>query len=152
MSVSRLIASSLVVVLAACTAERVPGPAADLRHAAATRTCGPADGPAVAIYLAPAAVASLEPPAPYVRIAVWQPPERLAGRTWALDSRNPDGGAAWFHASASEFEIATGGRLTVTAVRPDGTIEGSADVIFPRAGRVRARFRAAWLPQTVLCG
>ena len=152
MSVPRLVASWVVAVLAAaCASDGMPGPTAGLTHAAATRACGPTDGPAVAIYLAAAPVESLEPATPYVRIYVWQPPERLAGRSWVLAGGEPEG-AAWLHSTAKDYEVATSGRVTVNAVAADSTIEGVADLTFPRGGRVRAGFRAAWLSRTVLCG
>jgi hypothetical protein len=151
MSVPRLIGSLLIIAVpAACTSQGILEPPAGLSHAAATQDCGPTDGPAVAIYLAPAPVESLEPPAPYVRISVWQPLERLVGRSWVVGGGEPDGSAA-FHPTAADFELATSGRV-VNAVAPDNAVEGSVDLRFPSAGRVRGGFRAVWLSRAVLCG
>jgi hypothetical protein len=141
---------------AACTSGDIPGPtrslaASGLAHAAATRACGPADGPAVAIYIASAPVESLEPAAPYVRIYVWQPLDRLAERSWNLAGGEPEG-SAWFQSSATDFEVAVRGTVRVNRVAPDGTVEGSADVTFPSTGRVRGGFRAVWVPNAMLCG
>lgn len=157
MSLSRLLGVCLpLVFFAACASEEVPGPAnglaaRGLTYAAATRACGPADGPAVAIYLASGPVESLEPAAPYLRIYVWQPLDRLAGRSWVLTGSEPEGGA-WLQSSATEYEIATRGTVTVTRVRPDSTVEGSADLTFPSTGRIRTGFRAVWVEQAMLCG
>ena len=157
MSRYRVLCAWLLGVLpAACTSGDIPGPArslaaSGLAHAAATRACGPTDGPAVAIYLASAPVESLEPAAPYLRIYVWQPLDRLAGRSWILAGGEPEG-SAWLHSSATEYEVAARGAVTVNRVAPDGTVEGSADLTFRSAGRVRGGFRAVWVPQAVLCG
>lgn len=151
MSVPRLVSSWMLVVFFGCASDGIPGPATGLAHAAATVACGPADGPAVAIYLASAPVESLEPAAPYLRFYVWQSLERLSGRSWAVAGRESEGGA-WLHSTATDYEIAIGGRVTVSSVAPDSTIEGSADVTFPSAGRIRVRFRAEWLSRAVLCG
>jgi hypothetical protein len=151
MLAARLIGSWLLVAFpVACTSNSIPGPPAGLAHAAATPTCAPTDGPAVAIYLAAAPVGSVEPPAPYLRIDVWQPLGRLAGRSWVLAGSEAEG-SAWFYSTATDFEIATRGRVTINAVAPDNTIEGSADLTFPSAGRIRGGFRAAWLSRVVGC-
>jgi hypothetical protein len=104
----------------------------------------------VALYLSAGPVESLVPPAPYVRIAVWRPLERLTERSWVLGG--DDDGGAWYHSTASDFEIATSGRVSVKVVHPDSTMEGWADLRFPRAGRVAGGFRAVWLSRAVLCG
>lgn len=146
----------LGVLPTACTSGDIPEPARSLAargltYAAATRACGPADGPAVEIYLAPAPVESLEPAAPYVRIYVWQPLDGLAGRSWILGGGEPEG-SAWFHSSATEYEVAARGTVTVNRVTSDSTVEGSADLTFANAGRVRGGFRAVWISNSVLCG
>ena len=151
MSVPRLLRPLLILAIsAACSSNGIPGPATEL-HAVAARTCGPADGPAVEIYLSRAPIESLEPPAPYHRVAVWQPLDHLAGRSWSLAPDDGEGGA-WSHPTATELEIATGGTATVTAVRPDSTVEGSVDVTFPSGTRLRGTFRAPWHPRQMLCG
>jgi len=157
LSLSRLLGVCLpLVFFAACASEEVPGPAnglaaRGLTYAAATRACGPADGPAVAIYLASTPVESLEPAPPYLRIYLWQPLDRLAGRSWVLTGGEPEG-SAWLHSSATDYEVATRGAVTVSRVAPDGTIEGSADLTFPSTGRIRTGFRAVWVEQAMLCG
>jgi hypothetical protein len=140
-----------LVVAAACASDGLQGPPTRFGHSAGTRACGPTDGPAVAVYLAAAPVVSVAPPAPYVRIAVWQPLERLRERTWVLAGGEDDGGA-WHHLNASAFEVATSGHVRVNVVHPDSTIEGWADLRFPRAGRVAGGFWAVWLSRAVLCG
>jgi hypothetical protein len=143
---------SMVVCLSmACGADGISAPPLDLTHAAATFACGPADGPAVAIYLAPDPVTSLEPPAPYVRIYVAQPLDALVGQPWILAGTKSAGGA-WFHSASNTDEIANTGYVTVISVSSDNTIVGVVDIAFPNAGRIRGGFRAVWVPSTVLCG
>ena len=153
---ARLVGSVMTVVVVAACASDTPGPTTDFEeHAVAAAACGPADGPAVAIYLSSTPVESLEPSAPHVRIAVWQPLERLRGRSWSLAPDRGEGGA-WLHRTAQDFEIATSGTVTVNAVTPDSTVEGSVDVTFPGARRYRSSFRAVWRshPESrpLLCG
>lgn len=135
----------------ACAPDDISGVSETLAHAVATPACGPADGPAVAIYLTSAPAEVLEPPAPHVRITVWQPLESLAGRSWNLTDRTLAGGA-WYHSTATDFELATSGRVTVNAVSSRKTIRGSVDLVFPKAGRVRREFEALWRSRATLCG
>jgi hypothetical protein len=152
MSVLRLICiSALALAPAACASDGIFGSAGGLSYAAATRTCGPADGPGTAIYLSPAPVDSLPPPAPYVLVDIWQPLDRLTDRTWVLGGSDADGGAAYY-SSAGEYEVAEGGRVRVSSVASDGTLTGSTLLDFPRSGRLRSDFHAVWIPRAVLCG
>ncbi len=66
-------------LVAGCNSQDVSAPPAGYSNAAATRTCGPADGPAVAIYLAPDAIDTLEPAAPYIRIYLWKSVDAVLG-------------------------------------------------------------------------
>ncbi len=120
--------------------------------AVALFTCGPTDGSAVEIVLAPSeeAAAALRPP--YVSVAIWRARDDLAGRTWVLtDGRD---GSATRHPSAASFEFATRATATVRQVAPDGTVEGTVDLTFPNAPRVRQAFRAPWRqpPHPRICG
>jgi hypothetical protein len=151
MSLIRLISVSMVIFLSmACGGSGISAPPAGFTHAFATRMCGPADGPAVAIYLTRDPVTSLEPATPYVRIYVWQSADALPGRTWML-AGNKSAGGAWFHSAATNYEIATGGYMIVSSVSSDNTIEGEVTITFPNAGRIRGGFRAVWMPSNVVC-
>jgi len=70
--------------VAGCDSSNTLGPPPDLEYAAVTRTCGPADGPAVEIFLVPAPMQSLAPQTPYARMYVAQPLERA---TWFNTNR-----------------------------------------------------------------
>ena len=143
-----LLAGCLLAACATAPGEPIGPPTA----AVATRTCGPADGPAVSIVLAPSAEAAAAERPPYVRVAIWRAPDEIAGRTWALNGV-PDG-AAWRHTGPRDFEVATRAAVTVLRVAADTTIDGAVDLAFPSGARVRQAVRAAWrAPDArMLCG
>jgi hypothetical protein len=143
--------STILAVAAACGPDVIPGPPVGFAHAAATPACGPTDGPAIWIYLAPSPVDSVNPPAPYVRIAVGQPLDRVAGRSWPV-AAGDGSAAAWFFSGGNDFRIATGGRVTINVVDTTSTIRGSADLMFPTIGRIWGGFRATWISGAPLCG
>jgi len=138
-----------LALVAACASDGPLPPPEGFQHATATRTCGPADGPAVAIYLVTAPTAALEPPAPHVRINVWQSVSDLAGGMWEVDA---DSAAAVYVTAPGEFEAASDGWIRVRAVGADTVLEGSVDLSFPDAGRVAGGFRAVWISAAPLCG
>jgi hypothetical protein len=143
---------SLVVVFAtACSSDGVSAPLRVFTYAAAQFQCGPADGPAVAIYLAPMPVGSLEPSTPYVRIYVPVALNHLTGRIWPISDGNSEA-SAWFRPNGSSSELATSGYMSVSSIDPDNSVSGTVDIRFPDAGRIRSVFRAKWLPQPALCG
>jgi hypothetical protein len=141
----------LVVPLACNPPSGVPAPPVGLPHSAAAPGCGPADGPAIAIYLSATPLESLEPAAPYVRVDVWQSLEHLTERPWRVAGDNRDA-AALHYSTATDYIVATGGVVTVNTVRADKTIEGSVDLSFGSARRVRGGFRAVWISRPVVCG
>jgi ABC-type Fe3+-hydroxamate transport system substrate-binding protein len=145
-----LIVTAMLLV-AGCNSDDALSPPVGFAHAAATRSCGPADGPAVAIYLAPAAIATLEPATPYIRIDVWKAADALVG-TWSLSATSAHGAASRFQDSLGSIESATGGTVVVSAVGSDSTITGSVDLQFPSSGRVHGAFSARWISRTFLCG
>src|SRR6266566_5105068 len=71
MTFSRSCGLSLVAALVlACSSDGVIGPSSSFDHAAATFACGPADGPALAIYLSQYPVTVGDPPGAFVRVYV----------------------------------------------------------------------------------
>jgi hypothetical protein len=119
------------------------------RYAAATNDCGPADGPAVSIYLASWRFQELKPPAPYIRLIVWQPRERLAGRSWSLAA----GEAVALRVQSQETdERATSGSVVVDALDDHGGIHGSAELWFSGGSHLTLSYDAAWILSPMLCG
>ena len=148
--VFRAVAFAALWLPAAC--ENGPAePIGPADAAVATRACGPADGPGVAVTLAATAEAARAPSRPYVSFFVWQEPGALAGRTWVLTGGR-DGGAVRQPADG-DYEVVQRGTATVRRVAADTTIEGTVDLEFPSGARVRQAFRAAWRPSPgLLCG
>jgi hypothetical protein len=143
----------LVIVLAAlgCGAGDIPSPPAGFGHATATRDCGPADGPAVAIYLTSQPSDQPDPPPPYIRLYLWHGLDELAGRTWPLAGDGAQG-SAQLCAASGECEVATDGAVRVGVVAADTSLTGSTQLTFPGAGRIEGGIRAHWVPRIVFCG
>jgi hypothetical protein len=152
MSVFRWTRMTVVVAaVVACDSDNVFRPIRHFEYSAATFQCGPADGPATAIFLSHDAVGSTEPSAPFVRIYVPVAVEQLSGDVWQLSVDSPEG-AAWFHSTDAGPEVATSGYMIVAAVGSDRTVQGSVYLEFPSAGRVSGAFAAAWIQSGVICG
>lgn len=152
MSVARVLGMAMVVaVVMACRSDDVFAPIGGPLYGAATFQCGPADGPATAIYISPEPVGSLTPSTPFVRIYVPVAVEQLSDHSWPISDGNSEA-TAWFHSTHASMETATTGYMIVSSVASDKTIEGSVNLWFPGAGRVRGGFRATWVARTMLCG
>ncbi len=151
MAAFRMAGFTLISALAlACSSDGVLGPSGRFDHAAATFACGPADGPALAIYLAPDPITSLDPPGAFLRVYVPGTISQISGRVWPI-ATNSDA-AAWFHPATNASEIATNGYLMVGSANADKTVDGSVDLQFPSAGHFHGSFHAGWIPSNVLCG
>ncbi|HYU53912.1 MAG TPA: hypothetical protein VEK37_13260 [Gemmatimonadaceae bacterium] len=151
MNLVRTLRLSMVVAGAvACRSDSVSGPIPGFTYAAAVSQCGPADGPAVAVYLAPNPFESVEPSAPYVRVYVPVGLDQLTGHWWPISDGNTQA-AAWFHSDGSNYELASKGYMIVSSVDSNHTIKGSVDIRFPDAGRIKGGFSATWLPHNTLC-
>lgn len=151
MRVIRWSSFAVLVAFAMACSGGITSPPIGYTHAAATFACGPADGPAVAIYLSPNPVTSLEPSGPYVRVYIDQAVEQVAGKGFPIG----DGSlaAAWFQTSSNNFETATTGYIITQSVSADKTVEGTVDLNFPNAGHVHGGFHAAWISRPgILCG
>ena len=152
MSLPRLTSLLMVaVVAAACDPDSIE-PRFGSWYAAATYECvGPLSESGVAIYLAGTPVQSPEPSAPYVRIIIREELlEGLSGRTWAVAEPGTKA-TAWSVVTGTDREVATSGEVRMNTVASDNTVEGWADLTFPRASRVAGNFRAQWLPRVQLC-
>jgi hypothetical protein len=151
MSIARVMRFSVVAALAvACASDGALSPPKGFNHSAVTFACGPADGPAVAIYLAPDPITSLEPAGTFVRVYVPRSLDQVVGKTWPINAANSEAGA-WFHSTVPNPETATGGEVIVDSISPDSTITGSVRLIFPHAGYVSGGFHAVWIPWRSLC-
>jgi hypothetical protein len=142
---------ALAALTLGCGAEAIPAPPAGLAHSAAWPECGPADGPAVLIYLATAPFTTPMPDPPYVAISLWQPVTGLTERSWTVGQGEVDGVATYCSAT-DDCEVVSTGHVTVTGVDADTSITGTADLTFPAAGRVTGAFSAEWLPLRFFVG
>lgn len=137
---------TLAILCAACG---VVDSARPFPYAAATNSCGPADGPAVSIYLAAVPFQNLEPPTPYIQLIVWQPVERLAGRSWSVSA----GEAVAVRVESQETVTwATDGSVTIETVGDNNSVHGSADLWFPAAAHLALTYQAVWVPSFHFCG
>jgi hypothetical protein len=143
MPVLRWSSLSVLVVFAMGCSDGITGPPTGFAHAAVTFACGSADGPAVAIYLSPNPVQTLEPSGPYVHIHIDQAVEQVGGQTWSVGSNGTAG--AVFQLTPTDYETATDGYVITTSVSADKTVEGILDVTFPKAGHIRGTFHAEWI-------
>ena len=144
-----LLALTTALVGTACTATPAEPPAA-FPFALATRECGPADGPAVTMYLASDSSRVLPPGGAYVMIYVWHGLDELEDGPWTVGGASSDGAA--IYQDSSEMGIQLQGTVTVTDIEPDSTVEGAVDLRSAGAFAVRGGFRARWIPRQVLCG
>ena len=136
------------VLAAGCSSDTAVGPSGSFDHAAVTSTCGPADGPAVAIYLTSEPVTSLEPSGIYVRLVVPRSIDELAGTSWAI-ATNTEAGARYTR--PNDYEWATSGYLLVKSVSTDHSVTGSVYLDFPNAGHMQGEFHADWFPASQPC-
>lgn len=144
----KLVVVCLAVV--ACDYSRISAPPADFEFAAITNSCGPADGPAVTIYLVPEPMESLPAPTPHVRFYVARSIEELEDQRWELSGPDAEG-AAWYHPTANEFEIATYGALIVNSVSADLTVRGEVNLVFPSGRHIWGGFTARWFSTNIGC-
>ena len=150
--IKRSLLGFLACLSAACGDESVPTePVPGLPNAVATNSCGPADGPAVAIYLAAQPVESLQPVAPYVQVNIQGSFNALGAGTVFRITESYQVASAWFHGSGVEVKIANDGEVGVTTKSATG-LAGYVDLRFPDGLRLRGRFSANWEPRQMLCG
>jgi hypothetical protein len=102
------------------------------------------------IFLASETITSLPPNPAYVRIYIAGWWDELEGNSWALTG-NDAHGTARHYSTATDFEVATSGGIAVDEIDDGNSVEGTIDVIFPSAGRIRGDFRAEWVPLDQVC-
>ena len=157
MTLSRKCGLSLgAALLLACSSDGVIGPSSRFDNAAARFACGPADGPALEIYLSENPLTAGDPPGAFVRVYVPGPVEQIVGKLLPI-AGNSDV-SAWFQSSdnvyqpdASNFEAATSGYLMINSGSASQALDGSVDIQFPKAGHLQRAFHANWIPTVVLC-
>lgn len=140
----------ILTVSAGCATDGILGPVG-FEHAVMTPACGPADGPAVAIYLASSPVDPRNPSMPYVRIALWDAPDVVEGRSWGIGDASGMATAVLV-TGANQYDVATAGSVSIGLIDTTSTTTGSVDLVFRSTGLISGEFRAAWSAAAPLCG
>jgi hypothetical protein len=149
MSLIRRIGSLLVfAILLGCGSDTVLRPPGGLNYSVAVSQCGPADGPAVAIFLTNDPAQKPNPSPPYVRIYIDLSNSALDGRQRSVAGSNAEA-AAWFQLGIGPSVAADDGFVVATESRD--TIDGSVDLLFPQAGHIVGAFHAPLFPNQALC-
>jgi hypothetical protein len=150
MKLRRLTHAVLAAVLLACNGDDILSPPLGYPHSAATNTCGPADGPAVAIMLAKQPITSLQVGGPHIRLFIWRSLGEIEGHTWSIQDDGMQASAS-FNSGSTYLESATSGSIHIESVSDDNTVAGNMDVTFADHGRVRGGFTAHWIANQMLC-
>jgi len=146
----RSITTLLAGLILSCGDGGVPlEPLSELPYAVATASCGPADGPAVLIYLASMPIESLQPVAPFIQVNILRSITALDAGTVIQISESLSDANAWFRGSGVERQ-ATGGEVGVTS-RTTDTLTGYIDLRFTDGAPLRGTFSATWTPRQMLC-
>jgi hypothetical protein len=145
----RLAAVLAAFTLLGCTGDAAPGPVPGYPFAYAADDCGPADGPAVTIYLSERALDSLPPGGGHLALMLWVGRDQALGRTFR-SSDAPVRGAALDCRTPSACDPASVWRVSLRGFARD-TVDGSVDLQL--GGRaVAGSFRARWTPKRQYCG
>lgn len=150
---NRQVIVSLALLLG-CTSENdlsLPSPPNGYPTAYATRDCGPADGPAVRLYLAAEPSEALPPPVPFIDVAIWQGVSAVADNRFEWSGVSSEGNARRCGA-ADACEAASQVRLQFRPLGADSSLAGTMTLTFPDGSTVAGGFNAAWRPRTMLCG
>jgi len=138
-------------LLAACAEASIPAPPTGYGFAYATRDCGPADGPAVRLFLVPQEVTLWPPSGARVEVAVWRATTQLPGADLVWSGATNLGWAGRCD-DVAQCEAATDARVTFRGFAADSTLTGSVDLGFGDGSRVTGGFNAVWHPATPICG
>lgn len=140
----------VLAVLLGCSSDNVLRPPAGLKYSVAVAACGPADGPAVAIFLTQDPAQAPNPAPPYVRIYIDLTYGQLDGRTRSVRGSSADA-SAWFQYVTDAMEEATNGFVIASYSSADNTVSGSVDMVFPTAGHIVGAFHAPFFPNQAFC-
>jgi hypothetical protein len=145
----RLAAVFAAFALLSCGGDAPPGPVPGYPFAYATNECGPADGPAMTLYLSERALDSLPPVGGHLAVMIWVGRDEAAGRTFR-SSDQPVRGVTLNCGSPTRCEPVTAWQVSLRGFARD-TLDGSVDL---RLGQrvVAGGFRARWMTKRQYCG
>lgn len=142
----------LFVVASGCDDPESPEPTTEYPFAVAARACGPADGPAMEVFLTPAETSDVPADPPYVRLYLTKSPAELEGRTWVW----PDPGQAVFATectqTGSSCPASPSGAIALGDFAADSSIFVAVEMRRPNGERVRGQATARWLHRLIICG
>ena len=154
MSVTRHL--PLVLALCACSpVDETEGinQAVDFPFAAFHDDCGPADGPATALYLTHDEVTEAQAPShPHVAVSVYQGVSTLLGRTLEWEGGSSGMGWAGRCESPGSCTGAESALVRFDELTPDGLLLGRLRLRFPEGDSVSGAFTASRLAFQPLCG
>jgi len=153
MPTARTLATAVAaaMLLAACSDASVPAPPAGYGFAYATPDCGPADGPAVRIFLVGEEAALWPPTGARLEVAVWRGAAELPGADLSWSGATSLGWAGRCD-DAGQCDAATDVRVQFRSFAADSTLTGSLDLGFADGSRVTGGFGATWHSATPICG
>lgn len=149
MSLFRRCGLLLGALVLACSSDTVVGPGGRFDHALARSTCGPADGPALVIYLASDPIPASGPSGEHVAVFIDGMADQFFGQRLSVSANSIVG--ASFRRTTDKFESATGGYVILNSGGVGNGLDGSLDLVFPSAGRVHGEFHSEWLPNISGC-
>ena len=142
----------MLLVAGGCQDPESPQPFSEYPFALATPSCGPADGPAMAIFLTPTEVSDVPATPPYFQFFLTRSAAELEGRTWLWPSADET-------ASAWECTMAGGacagsptGAIALGHFAADSAIAVTVDLRREGGQRVRGQFTARWHSRPLACG
>lgn len=144
-------AVAAALLLAACSDASLPEPPEGYAFAYATPACGPADGPAVRVFLTAQVADSLPPPGARLELAVWRSAAELSGAELAWSGASNLGWAGRCD-DVGQCEPATDVRVKFRGFAADSTLTGTIDFSFADGPPAAGGFTAVWRPATPLCG
>jgi hypothetical protein len=140
-----------IAALAACSSGGTTTPPAGFPHAQWTPQCGPADGPAIGVYLASTTIDDGVPSAPYVHVMLYEAPAVLDGRTWSWEG-DSQFGSARLCTTAQDCVPSSTVSIDIQSFGADSTLSARVDLRFAGRDPVRGMVQATYRPRTFLCG
>ena len=140
-----------LLLLSACDSQGTLVPVQGLRFAFSQYECGPADGPAIGIYLTRDPVNGTQATPPYVHIYIDLSGGDLDGSTHDLGPNSPDAAARYFSADGN-YDSARAGSVTAHWTNSGLDVVGVADIVFNNAGHFMSSFDAPLGPMAFICG
>jgi len=118
----------------------------------ATPSCGPADGPAMAIYLTPELATDVPPAVPYFHVYLTRGPAELEGRTWVWPSADETVAARECTVAGAACADSPAGAIALGRFATDSALPVVLDLRRQNGERVRAQATARWLSRQLFCG